>query len=270
MDTNMNFIHLNDLCNQLNISISHIFHRSLDTRWQFDDHSHNYNRLYFILDGHGYLYNDSERVDLVPYNIYLIPANSTYNYRCDSYMEQIFIHFKLSIIPNKDILSQIGRIVTIPSTKEELLRIRDIFYKEDVYSAVFCQNLIRNISFGLIEPFVHEIDNDIKIYKKYRDLYRYIDRNLSAQLSVAEVCRSIGFSQTYIGRQFKADTGSTIKEYITSLVIEKMKLLLRNGFSVQKIADELQFGDISYCSKFFTKHMEITPREYAKKHRIEE
>ena len=86
MDINVNFIHLNDLCNQLNIKISHIFHRSLDSRWHFDDHSHNYNRLYFILDGHGYLYNDKERVDLVPYNIYLIPANSTYNYRCDSYM----------------------------------------------------------------------------------------------------------------------------------------------------------------------------------------
>lgn len=266
MEINHNFIHLNDICNHLNIKISHIFHRSVNSSWHFDNHTHDYNRLYLVLDGHGYLYNEKEYVELVPYNMYLIPANSVYNYRCENYLEKIFIHFKLNIIPNRDILSNINKIITIPSTKSKMENICDIFYKEDIYSAIFCQNLIRDISFKLIEPYKNEIDNYIKIYKKYRNLYKYIDANLSANLSVAEVCNKIGYSQTYIGRQFKTDTGQTIKSYITDILIERIKWLLQSGYSLGNICDELQFNDLSYCSKFFKKHMNISPREYVKKH----
>lgn len=266
MEINHNFIHLNDICNHLNIKISHIFHRSVNSSWHFDNHTHDYNRLYLVLDGHGYLYNEKEYVELVPYNIYLIPAHSVYNYRCENYLEKIFIHFKLNIIPNRDILSSINKIITIPSTKSEIENICNIFYKEDIYSAIFCQNLIRNISFKFIESYKNEIDNDIKIYKKYRNLYKYIDTNLSANLTVAEVCKKIGYSQTYIGRQFKTDTGQTIKSYITDLLIERIKWLLQSGYSLRNICDELQFNDLSYCSKFFKKHMNISPREYVKKH----
>lgn len=266
MEINYNFVHLNDLCNLLNIKISHMFHRTLDKNWHFDNHCNDYNRLYFILGGHGYLYNKNECVDLVPNNIYLIPAYSSYNYRCDEYMEQIFVHFKLSIIPNKDLLATLDRIVTIPSTEKKMEEIKDVFYRESISSAVFCQNFIRDISFKLLEPYAEEIDDDIETFKKYKDLYRYIGINLSAQLRVAEVCKHLCCSQTYIGRQFKADTGKTIKEYIQDLLLEKMKQLLQANYSLQKISNELKFNDLSYCSKFFTKQMGITPREYMKKH----
>lgn len=266
MEINHNFVHLNDICNHLNIKISHIFHRTLDSSWHFDNHYHDYNRLYFIFDGSGYLYNDTERVELVPNNAYLIPANSSYNYRCDNYMEKIFIHFKMNIIPNKDILSHIDRIVTISSTQEGMQDLKDTFYKENIHSAIFCQNIIRDIAFSQIEPYIDEIENDIKIYNKYKELYKYIDANLSAKLSVAEVCGHIGFSQTYMGRMFKADTGQTIKTYISNLLVERIKWLLQSGYSLQNISDELNFTDLSYCSRFFTKHVKITPREYVKKH----
>ena len=58
------------------------------------------------------------------------------------------------------------------------------------------------------------IDRDIEIFRKYEKLYNYIENNLYADLSVAEVCRQLGFSQTYIGQQFKSDTGKTIKQHI--------------------------------------------------------
>ena len=110
------------------------------------------------------------------------------------------------------------------------------------------------------------MDNDIRLYRKYKELYKYIESNLSARLSVAEVSKNVGYSQTDIGRQFKADTGQTIKEYITELLTEQMKNMLRRNCPLQQAADELGFSDISYCSKFFTKHMGITPREYVRKH----
>lgn len=266
MDINHNFIHLNDICNHLNIKISHIFHRTLDSSWHFDNHTNDYNRLYFILDGHGYLYNEKERIDLVPYNIYLIPANSVYNYRCEEYLEKIFIHFKLNIIPNRDILSRIDKIITLPSTKPEMENIRNTFLKEDLTAAIFCRNIIQNITFKLIMPYAEEIDNDLRIYNKYREIYKYIEKNLSADLSIEQLCKHMGFSQTYLGRQFKSDTGQTIKSYVSDLLTERIKWLLGSGYSLQSIANEMHFNDLSYCSKFFKKHTGITPREYVQKH----
>lgn len=266
MTTNQNFLHLNDLCNLLNIKITHMFHRTLDSSWHFDNHINDYNRLYFVLDGYGYLYNEHERTDLTPYNIYLIPAFSSYNYRCPEYLEKLFIHFKLSIVPNRDLLSAIDHIVTIPSSKEELNHIKDIFYSENISSAVFIQDMIRRISFEQLKPHASAVYRDIDIYNKYRELYKYTESNLSAKLSVSEICRRAGFSQTYLGRCFKEDTGSTIKDYVTDMLTEKMKSMLQCGMPLRSIADDLDFGDIAYCSKFFKKHTGLSPREYAKKH----
>lgn len=263
---NTNLMYLNDICNRLNITITHIFHNLLDEKWHFDNHTGNFNRIYFILGGEGYLYNKNERVKLEPYNIYIIPADSVYNYRCSGYMDQLFIHFKIRIVPDKDILSHLNHIITVRSTKEQLESIRDTFYKQDIHAAILCQNIIRTIVSDNINEIIDDVNNDIKVYRKYCDIFEYIDSNLSANLSVGQVCRSLRLSQTYIGRQFKEDTGSTIKKYITNLLVEKMKNMLQLGYTVQRIADELQFNDVTYCSKFFTKHMGITPKKYSKNH----
>lgn len=261
-----NFVHLNDICDQLSIKITHVFHCTLGTHWRYNDQCDSFNRLYFMLDGHGYLYNDKERVDLDPYNIYIVPANTCYNYRCDGYMEKLYIHFNLSVIPNKDLLRGLGRIITIPSTKSEIENIRDIFYKEDLQSAIFCQDMIRRISFGLADEFIGIACDDMKLYNKYRDLYKYVESNISAKLSVAEVCKSMGFSQSYIRHQFKADTGQTIKEYLSALLTDRIKSMLLNNQPLHSISDELKFSDPSYCSKFFTKRVGISPRDYVRTH----
>lgn len=260
------FVNLNDICKQLNIKITHVFHCTLNSRWRLYNLRDNFNRLYFVLDGHGYIYNDKERVDLEPYNIYIVPANTCYNYRCDEYMEKLYIHFNLSVIPNKDLLRELGRVITIPSTKAEIENIRDIFYKDDLQTAIFCQDLVRRIAFGQADEFKDIAYDDMKLYNKYRDLYKYVESNISAKLSVEEVCKNMGFSQTYIGHQFKSDTGQTIKEYISALLIDRIKWMLLNGQPLYIIAEELKFSDPSYCSKFFTKHVGISPKDFVRKH----
>ena len=115
----------------------------------------------------------------------------------------------------------------------------------------------------LVSPDSSRVENDIALYRKYASLYQYIENNLYADLTVAEVCRHIGFSQTYIGQKFKADTGSTIKSFITNALIEKLKqLLISTNVPIGGIAEELRFDSESYCSKFFKKHMGISPSRY--------
>ena len=143
---NHKFQYITDLCNCLRLEIMYIFHRTLDTSWHFDDLCNDYNRLYFVLDGHGRVFNNEESVDLLPGNIYMIPANSHYNYRCEDHLEKIFLHFHLRIMPERDVLSNIKRIVKIESSVDEIEKIKDICYEEDIMSAMFFQNYIRSLT----------------------------------------------------------------------------------------------------------------------------
>lgn len=265
---NHKFGYLTDYCNCLQLKITHIYHRTLDSRWHFDNYCHSFNRIYFIFDGHGYLYNDTERVDLEPNNIYIVPADSCYNYRCYEYLEKIFAHFNFFIIPNKDLLSNIHHIVKIESSHEEMEKLKKICYSENVISAIFFRNYINQLIMNIIQPYSEQITNDLKIHKKYERLYKYAEDNLYADTRVSDICRYMGFSQTYLGQQFKQDTGQTIKDFLTDMLIQKMKyMFLFSGFSVKDVSDILHFNNEFYCSKFFKKHMGVSPREYKKLHR---
>lgn len=260
---NHNFRQLTDLFNYTNIKVSHIFHRSVDNEWRFNNYCHNFNRVYIVLDGEASLFNDTENITMKPNNIYIIPANHEYSCRCDEYMEKFFFHFTATIIPQKDLLSNVNRIAEIPINNEDLNLLREMLYSENIKSALFLQSYIRSLILQIIEPSTDKIENDIAVYRKYEKLYKYIEDNLYADISVAEVCRHIGFSQTYIGQKFKTDTGSTIKQYITSAIVERLRyLLLVTTLSISDIAKELHFDSDSYCSKFFKKHTGISPSEY--------
>ena len=264
---NHKFSILTDLFNYINIHITHLFHREVDSEWCFNDYCHNFNRVYIVTDGEASLFDKNGHTLMKQNNIYIIPANHTYSCRCDDYMEKFFIHFTATIIPQKDLLSDVNRIITIPADIDEINLFGEMLYNENIKSALMLQNYIRSLILRIIEPSAGTIENDISIYRKYELLFKCIEDNLYADLSVSEVCRHIGFSQTYIGQKFKADTGNTIKQYITNAIVERLKyMLLSTSLPIGDIAKELHFDSESYCSKFFKKHMGIAPSEYRKRH----
>lgn len=264
---NHNFRQLTDLFNYINIHATHIYHREVDSEWIFDNNCDNFNRVYIVKSGEGMLFNDKEHIVMKPNNIYIIPANHTYSCRCDDYLEKFFIHFTATIIPQKDLLSDIGKIIELPAKDGEIEQIEKTLYCENVQSALLLSNYISRLIIKLISSDTGKIENDISVYRKYETLFKYIENNLYADLTVSEVCRHIGFTQTYIGQRFKADTGSTIKQYITNSIVEKLKYtLLTTPLSIGDIAKELHFDSESYCSKFFKKHMGIAPSEYRRLH----
>ena len=264
---NHNFRQLTYLFNYINIKASHIYHASVGTEWRFNDYCHNFNRVYIVLDGSGVLFNENESITMQPGSIYIIPANHRYSCRCDEHLEKFFIHFTATILPQNDLLSGVGKIVTFPISSSEIQSVHDMLYNENIHSALLLQNFIRTLITKITDPGTMNIDRDIEIFRRYEKLYNYIDNNLYADLSVAEVCRHLGFSQTYIGQRFKADTGKTIKQHISSLLTERISnLLLFTQMSVIDISKELRFDNESYCSKFFKKHKGMSPREYRKRH----
>lgn len=258
---------MTDLMNFINMTMKRTAYCKLDSSWNFT-HNADFNRVYFVLGGRGTIKNSTEYAELVPNNIYIIPAGTEYSFSCSDYLEKIYVHFSLYIIPGKDLMKNVKTICTFPVSRERMLYLKNMFSKQDLKSAFECQSIIRNMVVSVLNNYNEQIDKDIETYNKYSRVYQYINDNLYADTSVSQICRYAGFSQTYLGQKFKHDTGQTIKAYMTASLVEKIKYMLQcTRMSMGEISETLHFSSEFYFSHFFKKSAGITPFEYRKNHR---
>lgn len=96
-----------------------------------------------------------------------------------------------------------------------------------------------------------------------RDCIAYIARHYMENIRLGELADSIGLSPQYLSNLFHSETGRTISEYIAIQKLNAAQSMLKyTDKKVNEIADALGFEDAHYFSKFFKKHMNITPKEY--------
>ena len=93
----------------LNIELTQLRHVIVGKEWCCTPHD-NVNRLYITLDGEGALITESGTLTLQPYHIYLIPAKLPFSSQCDTYLEKLYVHFRVFILPNQDLLSELDHV----------------------------------------------------------------------------------------------------------------------------------------------------------------
>lgn len=95
----------------------------------------------------------------------------------------------------------------------------------------------------------------------------YVKKNLSKNISRAEVASEVYLNEEYFSRLFRQRTGATFRDY---LLMEKMneakRLLSHSGLSVGIIASKVGYDNFSHFSKMFKKMTDRTPQEYRKEH----
>ena len=107
---------------------------------------------------------------------------------------------------------------------------------------------------GNDEKDVHELVGKAK---------RYINRNLSEDLSVANIAEILFVSPNYFSRLFKRVTGQGCNEYIVRKRMEKACALLETtNFNTGKIAGMVGYNDTNYFSMAFKKHCGVSPTKY--------
>ena len=94
---------------------------------------------------------------------------------------------------------------------------------------------------------------------------RYIEENLTADLSLEPLSERASFSPVYFHKLFKASTGKTLHDYVESRRIKKsIDLLISSEMTLTEIAYECGFSSQSYFSYAFKRRLKYSPREYAK------
>lgn len=99
---------------------------------------------------------------------------------------------------------------------------------------------------------------------KMREILQYIHKHFHERgFTIQDIADHVALSETYLCSLFKKQRGGTVKEYISSLRVEKAKeLLLDKELKLYEVADRTGFTDANYFATFFKKYAGCTPSEY--------
>lgn len=96
------------------------------------------------------------------------------------------------------------------------------------------------------------------------EILRYLENNYREHITLEELCFLFGTNKTTLTKDFRSLTGDTVMGHLAALRLRHAKALLREGtHSVTEIAEVLGFSSVHYFTRFFRKHENMSPSEYA-------
>jgi AraC-like DNA-binding protein len=256
--------------NNINIEIiEHAHYYGDKNSWCYYDMCSPYNRLYFTLAGDAYIQSNKEKVDLIPGNIYLIPMYSHYNFMCKSNMEQFYIHFRVNVFNGLDLFSDVNICMSQPMDISQQLKFTNICKGDKLQDVFKIKSSLYEIIAGYLENMQSFSQKYLENAFKYMALNQFIQNSCRFSLTQKDVANYVGISESLLIKNFKSDTGITLKNHMYNFILQSAKeKLIITDLSIKEIAYELDFSDEFYFSKFFKKNTELSPREYRKLNKI--
>lgn len=92
---------------------------------------------------------------------------------------------------------------------------------------------------------------------------RLAEERCEESFRVHELCAHLGYSESYLSKLFRAQTGDTIAAYAVRVKIKHAKRLIREGvLNFSEISDRLHFDNPQYFSRVFKRITGMTPTEF--------
>jgi len=282
-----------------NFSLLHVDRVHLNQKWNYKNVISPYIRIYYIDGGEGFISTIDERIKLESGYLYIIPGFTLCNLECPNKLNQYFIHcFEdspsgLSLFHNYRKPFKIKASEISASNMKRLLMInpqrkiyrsdnpkvyeKNSFYKEyqelnnQQSESVFMET--QGILLQLISQFISYIDlkteHSTSIPSPILDAIRYIQINLSSDITVKQLSQRANLQSDYFSRMFIKHTGERPLEYIQTKRIERAQYLITTtNKSLAEIADEIGFQNLPYFFKTFKKITKVTPGEYLKTNQL--
>lgn len=249
--------------NSLHLTINRSDYLYLTPHWRDKDACISQTRLYFVESGSGYLELDGRMIPLEPGYMYLIPSRLHFGYGCDG-LKKLYFHIRVSHVDQKDLLTDVGRILRLPyepSLLQELLR---CYRRTDLYGMLQLKMLLLQV----ICRFAEAYDLPSMSVKTYSEPVKQAISYIQAAPSIKHTGKSIAehlfISESKLRNAFKRELGTTIGDYIDQCVFRQAKLLLQSSMSMDQISQQLGFCDQFYFSRRFKQRYGQTPSQYRK------
>ena len=228
-----------------------------DVVWDKNHHQIQYHRLYLLTDGNARIHLYDKTVELLPGNIYFIPAFSVIQSEIEGEMDKYYIHFQ-SDSPIFDFYRYMSDKYSIPADgmSEELFRIVVDNYTKNTHEAYL---RVQGAMDLLLAPFFSGVRQERHDVIKFDAVFRYIDEHYKESIRLDELAVIMNISTMYFSNYFKQVFKISPKQYILNKRLrEAQRLLLESEMSIKEIAYEVGFENESYFSEFFSKKVGIS------------
>lgn len=115
---------------------------------------------------------------------------------------------------------------------------------------------------------IHSLEETDVHSMRLKTMMLYIDGHYSEHISLNDIAKAGGVSQSLCNQIFNKLTEKSPIEYLMQYRSRKVADLLQSGtMSMSEIADATGFSGASYMAETFKKYFNISPRDYKKEHK---
>jgi AraC family transcriptional activator of pobA len=248
-------------------------------------HRHNFFHLVLFTKGAGSQTIDFENFPVRPFLVYFMIPGQVHSWNFEGEVDGYIINFSesffQSFLAKHDYLSGLPFFSGI--AHDSVLNIPDALHQKVVtlfedllseYHSVkpMANDMIRTL---MLQFFVHvaRLSGNVQQsvapsynYTLLKNFQRLIEQNYTRLKLPKEYAELLYITPNHLNALCNDLLGLSAGEVIRNRVIlEAKRMLVNQDMSVQQIADQLNFADNSYFTKFFKKQAGITPEEFRKK-----
>ena len=253
-----------------------LFHINDQTKKDFSYHYHDFHKIIVFISGKVTYHIEGKAYHLKPRDILLVSQGAIHKPEIDPsvpYERYIFwIRDDLSCQELNTCFQKANdrsfNLVRADSALQE--RLKDLLpeIEQNLQNKHFGDTVLRNALFTQFMIYINRIflrtssSPDKKTYSsdtQVEQLLKYINRNLSENLSIDQLANRFFFSKYHMMRKFKNETGYTIHNYITSKRLLMARSLINQGMPVMKAAQASGFHDYTTFVRAYKKQFGKAP-----------
>ncbi|MCK5442711.1 MAG: AraC family transcriptional regulator [Maribacter sp.] len=232
------------------------------------------NILIYCVDGEGMVEIEKQRFQLKQNQYIIIPKNVAHNYSSSTTNPWTiyWLHFageRASLFINPTVkYYEIGSEIQGRFT-DRIFLFDEIYqnlttgysYENLEYASTCLWHMLGSLKYFLQFKSNKEYNSDGSISKSIE----YIKNNLNKQMTVGELARYSGFSESHFSLLFKKKTGQSPLNFAVYLKIQKgCHLIEFSDMKIRDIAAQLGYEDSFYFSRVFSKVMGMSPAKFKK------
>ena len=253
-----------------------LFHINDRTKKDFSYHYHDFHKIIVFISGKVTYHIEGKAYHLKPRDILLVSQGAIHKPEIDPsvpYERYIFwIRDDLSCQELNTCFQKANdrsfNLVRADSALQE--RLKDLLpeIEQTLQNTHFGDPILKDALFTQFMIYINRIflrtssSPDKKTYSsdtQVEQLLKYINRNLSENLSIDQLANRFFFSKYHMMRKFKNETGYTIHNYITSKRLLMARSLISQGMPVMKAAQASGFHDYTTFVRAYKKQFGKAP-----------
>jgi AraC family transcriptional activator of pobA len=248
----------------------------------FIPHKHSFYHLVYFTQGGGSQTIDFEYVAVKPYQIYFMAPGQVHNWKFEGDIDGYIINFSAaffqSFLLRSEYLDELpffsgivaDSVIDVPADKQQaIINLFEDLIVENENHQPLKADMIRAVLLKLFIIITRLNTRNESVpaynYTLLRNFQKLIERNYTKLKLPKDYAGLLYITPNHLNALCTAALGIPAGEVIRNrIVLEAKRLLINPELTVSEIADQLNFADNSYFSRFFKKQAGVTPEEFRK------